>query len=141
MTTNNRQLIEDFFTAIARGDLPDDLVAPDMTFWSVNSGESDKARFHGGVKILSSIFGGTLTYTIDALTSQEERAVAEVRSEGTLNAGEPFHNTHVFIFQIQDGRIAAVKEFMNQFVVREKIVPLMQAAMASSQRLSNDSDD
>lgn len=130
MTRTRAQLVQDFFKAIAIGDLPEDLVTEDMTFWSINSGTSDKARFHGGVKVLSSIFTGTLTYVIESLTSEDDRTVAEIRSHGTLNSGEPFNNTHVFIFRIRDGRIASASEYMNQFAVREKIVPLMQAAMA-----------
>jgi ketosteroid isomerase-like protein len=114
--------------ALASGNLPEELLTPDMTFWSVNSGASDKARFQGGVKFLAAIFGGTLRYGIDALTAEEDRVVAEVQSQGTLD-GEPFHNTHVFTFRIREGRIAAVGEFMNQFLVRERIAPLLQAAM------------
>lgn len=130
MTGARQQLIRDFFDAIAAGNLPDEIVTPDMSFWSVTSGTSDRARFHGGVRMLAAIFAGTLTYVIDALTSEEDRVVAEVRSHGTLPDGEPFSNDHVFLFRIRDGRIARVSEYMNQFVVREKIVPLMQAAMA-----------
>jgi ketosteroid isomerase-like protein len=134
MTHPNRQLVEDFFKAVAAGHVPDDLVTPDLTFWSVNSGMSDKTRFLGGIKILASIFAeDTLTYFIDSLTAQEDRLVAEIRSQGTLINGEPLTNTHVFLFQLREGRIAAAREYMNQFVVREKIVPLMQAAMAKSQ--------
>lgn len=127
----HQQLVRDFFTSIAVGDLPEELVTPDMTFWSVNSGTSDKARFHGGVKALASIFGGTLTYVIDSLTAEEGRVVAEIRSHGTLADGE-FHNTHMFLFRFRDGRIAEVVEYMDQFVVRERIIPLMQALMAKS---------
>jgi len=133
MTRSNRQLVEEFFKAIASGDVPDALITPDMTFWSVNSGMSDKARFLGGIKILASIFEkGTLAYFIDSITAEEDRLVAEIRSQGTLINGEPLANTHVFLFQLRDGRIAAAREYMNQFIVREKIVPLMQAAMAKS---------
>jgi len=133
MSRSNRQLVEDFFKAIAAGNVPDELVTPDLTFWSVNGGLADKARFKGGIKVLASIFDGTLVYFIESLTAEEDRLVAEIRSQGTLNNGEPLTNTHVFLFQLRDGRIAAAKEYMNQFVVREKIVPLMQAAMAKSQ--------
>jgi ketosteroid isomerase-like protein len=128
----NTQLVESFFRAIAGGDLPEDLVTADMTFWSINSGESDKARFRAGVKILASIFGGTLTYRVESLISEDDRIAAEVLSQGTLKTGEPFHNSHVFLFQICDGRIASAREYMNQFIVREKIVPLMQAATTAS---------
>jgi hypothetical protein len=126
----NRQLVRDFFAAIATGELPDELLTPDMSAWTSTSGISDKARFQGGVKLLAAIFGGTLVYTIDALTAEEDRVAAEVQSRGTLSTGEPYHNIHVFLFRIRDGRIASVAEHMNQFIVREKIVPLLQAAMA-----------
>lgn len=132
MNSSKYTLLQEFFNAIARGELPDNLVTADMTFWSVNSGDSNRARFQGGVKILASIFSGTLAYHIDALTSEDDRTVAEVSSTGTLPGGEPFENTHVFIFRLRDGRIAAVAEFMNQFLVREKILPLLQAAMAKA---------
>lgn len=131
MSQGTHELVRSFFTAIAAGQLPDELVTPDMAFWSVNSGSSDRARFHGGIKLLASIFGGTLAYHIDAITAEGDRVVAEVRSTGTLQ-GEPFDNTHVFLFRVRDGRIAAVAEYMNQFVVRDRIVPLMQAAATKS---------
>lgn len=130
MARNHQQLVRDFFSAIAVGTLPDELVTSDMTFWTVNSGQSDKARFHGGVKILASIFNNTLVYDIESLTSEEDRVVAEVKSHGTLASGELFNNSHIFLFRLRAGRIASVAEYMNQLVVREKIAPLMAAALA-----------
>lgn len=44
--------------------------------------------------------------------------------------GQAIENQHVFLFTVEDGRIAAVAEFMNQRVVAEALAPLMQAAMA-----------
>lgn len=129
MTQQHHQLVRDFFLAIAKGEVPDTLVTPDMTFWSINSGTTDKARFCGAMKILSAIFSGSLVYNIESLTAEEDRVVAEINSHGTL-AGEPFNNAHIFLFRIRDGRIAAAKEFMNQFTVREKIAPAMQAMLA-----------
>ena len=82
--------------------------------------------------MLASIFGGTLTYHIDSLTAEEDRVVADAHSSGTLVNGEPFSNTHMFMFRIRDGRIAFMAEYMNQFIVRDKIVPLLQAAMTKA---------
>lgn len=134
MTQRNHKVVRDFFVAIARGEVPDELVTPDMTFWSINSGTADRARFHGAMKILTSIFSGSLVYNIVSLTAEEDRVVAEIKSEGTLQGDEPFNNNHVFIFRLRDGRIASAAEYMNQFLVREKIVPLMQAAMEKLQK-------
>ncbi len=132
MTRTNQQLVREFFTAISSGNVPDELLTADMTFWSVNSGTADKARFQGAMKVLASIFGGSMVYHLDSLTAEDDRVVAEVRSHGTLITDEPFQNTHIFLFRIRDGRVASVAEYMNQFAVREKIAPLMQAAMAKT---------
>lgn len=132
MSQDNHQLVREFFIAISSGNLPDEMLTDDMTAWTATSGETSRARFQGGVKMLAEIFGGTLVYTIDVLTAEEDRVVAEVQSHGTLINGDPFHNIHVFIFRIKNGHIASVAEHMNQFTVREKIVPLMQALMATS---------
>ncbi len=129
MTSSNHQLVRDFFKAIAQGDVPENRVTADLTFWSVNAGDTDKARFQLGIKLLATIFNKTMVYHIESLTAEDDRVVAEVRSTGTLADGEPFSNTHMFLFRVRDGRIAYVAEYMNQFVVREKIAPRLQALM------------
>ena len=128
---SNHQLVRDFFAAMSSGNLPDDLLSPDMTTWTTSSGGgSDKARYQGGVKLLASITKGGLTYTIDSLTAEDDRVAAEVQAHGTLVNGEDFHNVYVFLFRIRDGRIASVAEHFNPIPVREKIVPLLQVAMS-----------
>lgn len=124
--TPNAQLVHDFLAAVAAGDLPDELITDDMTFWSVNSGESSGARFQGAAKLLSAAYGGTLEYLVEYCVEEDDRIVAEIRSQGTLISGDALQNNHVFIFRIRDGRIAAVREYMNQLPVREKIVPVLQ---------------
>jgi ketosteroid isomerase-like protein len=131
MTQANYQLVRDFFAALATGYVPDDLVTDDLAVWTA-SGSLTKAPFQGAMKLYASLFAGDLSYTIDSLTAEEDRVAAEVHSSGTLINGEPFDNIHVYIFRIRDGRVAHVAEHMNQLTVREKIVPLMQAAMAKA---------
>jgi uncharacterized protein len=53
---------------------------------------------------------------------------AEVQGRGTLKNGQDYHNTYVFVFRLRNGRIASVAEHNNPLVVREKIMPLLQAA-------------
>ena len=128
MGNANHQIVRDFFAALAAGTLAEDMFTPDMTAWTVLSGPADKATFLGGVKFLASLFSD-FAYTIDALTAEEDRVVAETQSDGKFLDGEPFHNVHVFTFRIRDGRIAHMGEFMNPFTVQEKIMPRLQAAM------------
>lgn len=132
MTQDNHRLVLDFFAALSAGDLPESLLTEDMTAWTVTSGDTDKARFQGGVRMLASVFGGTLIYHIDAITAEDDRVVVECKSSGTLINGEPFDNVHVFSFRVRDGRIAHVGEFMNPQTVQEQILPIMREMMASS---------
>jgi ketosteroid isomerase-like protein len=130
MTRSNRQIAEAFFAALSAGSLPDDLVTEDLTAWTTTSGSMPGERYRGGVKLLQSLFPAGLAYTVDSLTAEEDRVAAEVQSRGTLSTGEDFHNIYVFLLRIRDGRVASVAEHFNPGVVREKIAPLMQAAMA-----------
>lgn len=132
MTNANRELVREFFAALSTGYMPEDLLTDDMTGWTPSGGAMEKATFLGAVKILAAIFGPDFKYTIDAMTAEEDRVAAEVQSSGTFLDGEPFHNFHVYIFRIRDGRIAHMAEHMNELMVHEKIIPRMQAAMAGS---------
>jgi hypothetical protein len=127
--SDHRKLVEQFMQGVTVGAVDDALLTDDMTFWSVNSGESDKARFAGGIALLARAGNHAIRYDIVSLTREDNRAVAEVASSGTLINGDEIANSHVFIFELRDGRIAKVKEYMNQFVVKEKIAPVMQSLL------------
>lgn len=126
------QLIRRFFAGISQGDVADEMLTDDMTFWSINSGENDKAGFQGGIKLLALAANHSIQYNIISLTAEEDRVVAEVASSGTLISGEALANNHIFLFRLRDGKIASVAEYMNQFVVREKIIPIMQELAAKA---------
>jgi ketosteroid isomerase-like protein len=131
MTQTNHRVAREFFAALSRGDIPDALLTPDMTAWTTSSGKwSDKARFQFGIKTLASVFKNGLSYTVDSLTAEGDRVAAEVQSTGTLINGDEYHGRYVFVLRIRDGRIASVAEHNDPGLVREKLAPLIQRAMA-----------
>lgn len=133
MTEANHRIVRDFFAALGRGELPDELLAPDMTAWTTTGGTLTRDRYQGGVRLLGMICqGGGLAYAIHSLTAEEDRVAAEVRGSGTLVSGEPFENAYAFFFRIRDGRIASVAEHFDPAPVRDKIAPLMRAAMSKA---------
>jgi uncharacterized protein len=125
----NHELARKFFAALSSGDIPDDLLTADMTAWTTTSGTAAKARYQAGIKMLASISSGGISYTVDSLTAEDDRVAAEVQGRGTLINGETYHNVYVYILRIRDGRIASVAEHFNPDPTRQKIVPLLQAAM------------
>ena len=127
MPQSNHQIVRNFFTALSNGTLTAGMFTADMTAWTTTSGESSRDRHLGGVAVLQSLFPAGLTYTVDSLTAEDDRVAAEVQSQGTLVDGKSFHNTYMFMFRIRDERIAGVAEHFNPKVVRDLIMPLLQA--------------
>lgn len=130
MTSRNHDIALAFLAALSDGELPDTLLAPDFTAWTTTSGTNDKARYQGGIRLLGALFPQQLAYTAHSVTAEDDRVAIEAQAEGILSTGEPFANRYVFILQIRDGRIFSVAEHFHPDPVREKIVPLIQAAMA-----------
>ena len=130
MKEQNYQIARKYFAAVSAGELPDELLTPDMTGWITTGGTMDRAKYQGLVKLLGRMLDGPLVFTIHSLTADEDRVVAEATSEGQLINGEAYRQTYVFVFRIRDGKIAAVAEHYNALIAHEKLVPLMQQVMA-----------
>ena len=127
MTVANKELARAYFAAVTAGELPDALLTPDMTAWTTTQGTMDKAAYQGLIRLLRRMCAEPLAFTVEALTAEDDRVVAEARSDGVLVNGEPYGNTYVFVFRVRDGRIAAIAEHFNALIVQEKLVPLVRA--------------
>jgi ketosteroid isomerase-like protein len=133
VSETNHQIARDFIAALQSGNLPATLFTPDAKAWTTTSGDTEVATYVGGVQVLSMLFRGGITYVIDAITAEDDRVVAEVHSYGTLVDGNDYRHTAVFIFRVRDGKITSVAEHVNAIIVQEKLLPLLQAAMAQQQ--------
>jgi len=124
------RLVHAFFDAVSAGELPDSLLTDDMTGWITTGGTMDKARYQGLIVLLRRMLKEPLAFTIDSITAEQDRAVAEVRSTGTLINGEPYAQTYVYVFRLRDGRIASVAEHYNALISEQKLLPLMKELQA-----------
>lgn len=125
MLEANKAVVRTFFDAVMAGELPDSLLTADMTAWTTMAGTTDKSSYQGMIRMLARMTSPALTFSIQSLTAEEDRVVAEVESEGTLIDGQGYHNTYVFVFRIRDGFIASVAEHFNAVIVSKTLVPLM----------------
>jgi ketosteroid isomerase-like protein len=125
------RLVHDFFDAVSAGELPGALLTDDMTGWITTGGTMDKASYQGLIRMLAQMCADPIRFTVDSITAEEDRAVAEVRSEATLVNGEPYAMTYVYVFRIRDGRIASVAEHYNAQISQEKLIPLMKELQQS----------
>jgi len=125
MLQPHHDLARAYFAAVTAGELPDSLLTDDFAAWTTGTGPMPREAYQGAIRLLARMCAEPIRFTIDAITAEDDRVVAEARSTATLTNGEPYANTYVFAFRIRDGRIAHIAEHMNLAIVHEKLVPLM----------------
>ncbi|MDE2597130.1 MAG: nuclear transport factor 2 family protein [Sphingomonadales bacterium] len=114
-----------YFAAVEAGDLPDSLLTEDFTAWTTTQGDLGKAQYQAAIRLLARLCREPIRFTIDAITAEADRVVAEARSRAVLIDGSIYENTYVFPMRLRDGRIAWIGEHFNALVVAEKLVPLI----------------
>lgn len=125
MLQSHHDLARAYFAAVTAGELPDDLLTPDMTAWTTTQGDLTKAQYQAAIRLLRRMCATPIQFTIDAITAEDDRVVAEARSAARLIGGADYAQTYVFSFRIHDGRIAWIAEHFNALVVQEKLYPVM----------------
>lgn len=126
MLQPHHDLARAYFAAVTAGELPDDLLTEDMTAWTTTQGDLSKAQYQAAIRLLRRMCETPIRFTIDAITAEDDRVVAEARSTARLIDGADYAQTYVFSFRIRDGRIAWIAEHFNALVVQQKLYPVMK---------------
>lgn len=133
--TPTRTLIDTHMTARRDRDVPALLAtfAPDATWW--RGGALPVSRtYRGADAIVNELFPaltalfrpGSVTLTTNAVTTTDDTAVVEWSVTATTLAGNPYNNDYAAIFEVRDGRITAVREYLDTAPLQ----PLFAAAAA-----------
>jgi ketosteroid isomerase-like protein len=117
----NKAVVTEFMEVFSRGDVDAILafLTDDATWWVAGtiegiSGEKDKAAFGemlAGLSTLSTT--GAIALTPRALTAEGDRVAAETESYAELTNGRVYNNLYHFVFELSDGRIRHVKEYLD----------------------------
>lgn len=121
-------LVRAFFDGLAKGEIPPNLLANDMTVWTTTGGNNPRERYLQGVRLLQSLFPDGLHYRVETVTAEGDRAIAEVSGQGRLRDDNEYRNDYVFVFEIRDGQIVFLKEHANPEPIQTLIKPLLTAA-------------
>ncbi len=122
-----------YIAAVEAGELPDDLCCDDMTAWLTSGATLDKAGYQGLIRLLARMCKEPIRFTLDAITAEDNRVIAEARSRAVLIDGQTYENTYVFALTIRDGKFAHIAEHYNALEVEEKLMPLMARLEADGQ--------
>jgi hypothetical protein len=121
----NKQVVLDFYEFGARGDIDAcfALLADDVT-WT-NIGTTRFSGTYAGKQAIAEELVGPLFAQLKAgIASQVERLTAEgdivvAQTSGTAETvdGIPYNNTYCQVFEIRNGQIVAVKEYMDTALI------------------------
>ncbi|MEE2060428.1 nuclear transport factor 2 family protein [Rhodococcus artemisiae] len=117
----NKKLIAEFMEVFSTGNVESILgyLAPTATWWVAGtiegiSGTKDKQEFREMLSGLSAnTKSGAITLTPLAWTAEGDRVAVETESYSEMNNGRVYNNLYHFVFEVRDGLIQSVKEFLD----------------------------
>jgi ketosteroid isomerase-like protein len=121
-TDSNRQLAIEFYRRFSADDIPGvlELMAEDATFWiagqpgsSPTAGLHDKPGIARIFRRMRDALEGPLRMRVENTTAEGDRVAVEASSEGTLKNGRAYRQAYHAVFTLSEGRIAAVREYMD----------------------------
>src|SRR5512133_2944681 len=121
-TIDNKQVMERYVAALQAGDgeAVRSFFAEDATWWLVGDLPMS-GTWEGRDAIMDDFFGtamahyepGSISLVVTGMMAEGERVALEWTSRARTTAGEPYESFCIGVFTLRDGRIAAVREYMD----------------------------
>ena len=124
----NKQIARDLLAALSRADRSavDKLYADDFALWTPGalpfSGRFNKAQALQSMDQILGLFPQGLSFTITGITAEGERVAVEAESHGRHASGKTYHNSYHFLLIIRDGKVVALKEYMDTMHANDVLV-------------------
>lgn len=118
-TEASREVALRFLEVFSEGDVDATLAMMDesATWWVAGtiplSGTKSKTEFGEMLSGVGENCKGPITLTPHAVTAEGERVAIETESYAELNNGRIYNNHYHFLMIVRDGKIQAVKEYLD----------------------------
>jgi ketosteroid isomerase-like protein len=118
----NKRVVGEFFARFSAHDIAGalDMMTGDATWWIAGQPESFAvAGLHSKEQIarlfdnMAGQLKGGLKMTVQGSIAEGDRVAVEVESYGELRNGRVYHNQYHFSMIIRDGKISAVREYLD----------------------------
>jgi len=115
----NKALVREYFRRMQAGEATvADLMADDVTWWVPQSSELGGTHC-GKAAVLALMAKGVdlyqlpLSVSIEEMVAERDSVCVQLAIEAKTAAGRPYRNDYHFAFRVRDGRIAAVREYVD----------------------------
>jgi uncharacterized protein len=118
----NKKLVREFLDhyAHARYDAALAMLAPDSRWWIPGhpqefpaAGWADKATVERRLAANLKLLPHGIEIIVGDMTAEGDRVAVEAESKAKLADGTLYHNRYHFLFVVRDGRVHAVKEYLD----------------------------
>ncbi len=119
---SNKELVLEFVEAMRVSDVEKlgSMVTDDFTWWIAGktdylqtAGEHDKAFFLGFFGSGGDSFPNGVAFEVTGMVAEGDKVAAEARLTATTAMGTDYDNLYHFLFEIQDGRVSRMREYMD----------------------------
>ncbi len=121
-TERNKQLATEFFTLLGAGDIAGalDRTTDDLSYWIAGKpgaiptcGTKDKKQMARLFEAMLSALEVGLPMTVKGATAEGDRVALELESRGRLKNGRVYNNEYHILLRFRDGKICAVREYLD----------------------------
>lgn len=122
---DNKNVVRSFFAALEAGDLEraDDLTTDDFTSWitptTIRSGTYPKKEFLQAVSEIRGDLAGPMTLQLGDLTAEDDRVSVTIIGNLPFKSGKVFSSHYHNLLWLRDGKISALKEYLDTYHVGE----------------------
>jgi uncharacterized protein len=124
---DNKAIVSEFFSTFSKGDVAGVLgmMHDDGSWWVSGaiegmSGTYPKAELAGLLEGARALYReGALRITPTSMTAEADRVAVEAKSFATMADGRIYANNYHFLVTLCDGKISAVREYMDTIHAKE----------------------
>jgi ketosteroid isomerase-like protein len=127
VAAGNRRLIEDIFAALAEGDSRPLVEAMDDDFaWTVMGRNPWAGTYSGKAVVLGELLAalrgridGRIRLRAERIFADGDHVIVEALGDNQTKDGRRYDNRYCMVIRVQDGRLKALKEYMDTELVAE----------------------
>ena len=119
---SNKDIVTDFVEAMRTSDVEalTGLITDDFSWWIAGkqgylqtAGEHDRAFFLGFFGSGGEMFPNGAEFNVTGMVAEGDKVAAEAHMTAATATGADYDNMYHFLFEIADGRIKRMKEYMD----------------------------